>query len=215
MRVLLVDDHALFRAGLSSMLNAWGWEVVAQAGDGAEALSLAQEFTPDVVFMDIHMPGTDGLQATRAIKSALPDTKVVMLTVSDNDKDLFEAVKSGADGYLLKSLRESDFEDLVERLGRGEPVMSASLARKLMEEFARLSDDKRAPGEEAGLTVRESEVLEQVARGSTNKEVASALFISENTVSYHMKNILSKLHLRNRSQVVAWAAEHGLTNRTE
>ena len=210
MRVLLVDDHALFRAGLSSMLNAWGWEVVAQAGDGAEAISMVQEFQPDVVFMDINMPGTNGIQATRAIKSEFPDTKVVILTVSDDDKDLFEAVKSGAEGYLLKSLRESDFEDLVERLGRGEPVMSPSLARKLMEEFTRLSEGRRPTGEEAGLTAREREVLEQVSHGATNKEVAAALFISENTVSYHMKNILSKLHLRNRSQVVAWAAEHGL-----
>ncbi|MDA1348279.1 MAG: response regulator transcription factor [Chloroflexi bacterium] len=215
MRVLLVDDHALFRAGLSSMLNAWGWEVVAEANNGAEAISMARQFQPDVVFMDINMPGTNGLQATRAIKSEFPETKVVMLTVSDNDNDLFEAVKSGAEGYLLKSLRESDFEDLVVRLGRGEPVMSPSLARKLIQEFARLADERRPPEEEAGLTARESEVLEQVTLGSTNKEVASVLFISENTVNYHMKNILAKLHLRNRSQVVAWAAKHGLTGRSE
>ncbi|MBI2871960.1 MAG: response regulator transcription factor [Chloroflexi bacterium] len=213
MRVLLADDHALFRAGLASLLKAWGLEVVGQAGNGEEAIAMARELHPDLIFMDIHMPAPNGLEATRAIKTELPDIKVVILTVSDDEQDLFEAVKSGAEGYLLKNLREEEFADLVSRLSRGEPVMSPILAKKLLQEFARLREDRPRAEVLPGLTDRERELLEHVARGRTNKEIAAALYISENTVNYHMKNILSKLHLRNRAEVVAWALEHGLTPR--
>lgn len=209
MRVLLVDDHALFRAGLATLLKAWGLEVVGEAGNGEEAVARARDLRPDLIFMDINMPGTNGLAATRAIKTEFPDIKVVILTVSGDEQDLFEAIKSGAEGYLLKDLREEEFADLVERIRHGEPVMSPGLARKLLREFARLREERADPDEETGLTEREHDVLEQVARGVTNREIASALYISENTVNYHMKNILSKLHLRNRSQVVAWAMGHG------
>ncbi|MEK7281528.1 MAG: response regulator transcription factor, partial [Chloroflexota bacterium] len=205
MKILLADDHALFRAGLVSLLKAWGMEVVGQAADGNEAIAKARQLHPDLIFMDINMPHQNGLEATRAIKAELPDTKVIMLTVSDDEQDLFEAIKSGAEGYLLKNLREEEFADLVSRVARGEPVMPPNLARKLLQEFARLKEDKQGFGAEPGMTEREKEVLEYVTKGSTNKEIAAALFISENTVNYHMKNILSKLHLRNRSQVVAWA----------
>jgi DNA-binding NarL/FixJ family response regulator len=213
MRVLLVDDHALFRAGLATLLKAWGLEVVGEAGNGEEAVTRARDLQPDLIFMDINMPGTNGLAATRAIKTEFPEIKVVILTVSDEERDLFEAIKSGAEGYLLKDLRENEFADLVDRIGRGEPVMSPGLARKLLREFARLGGERAGPEVETGLTGREQEVLERVASGVTNKEVASSLYISENTVNYHMKNILSKLHLRNRSQVVAWAMNHGFTPR--
>lgn len=209
MRVLLVDDHALFRAGLATLLKAWGLEVVGEAGNGEEAVARARDLRPDLIFMDINMPGTNGLAATRAIKTEFPDIKVVILTVSGDEQDLFEAIKSGAEGYLLKDLREEEFADLVERIKNGEPVMSPGLARRLLREFARLREERADPDEETGLTEREHDVLEQVARGVTNREIASALYISENTVNYHMKNILSKLHLRNRSQVVAWAMGHG------
>lgn len=211
MRVFLVDDHALFRAGLASLLKAWGLEVVGQAGDGQEAISGVRNLRPDLVFMDISMPRMNGLEATKAIKAEFPDTKVVVLTVSDDEQDLFEAVKSGAEGYLLKNLREEEFADLVTRVSRGEPAMSPGLARKLLQEFARLKEDKLRADGGVVLTDREGEVLEQVAHGMSNKDIASALVISENTVNYHMKNILSKLHLRNRAQVVAWALEHGFT----
>lgn len=214
MRVLLADDHALFRAGLASLLKAWGLELAGQAGNGEEALVKVRELHPDLVFMDIAMPRLNGLEATRAIKAAFPEVKVVILTVSDDEQDLFEAIKSGAEGYLLKNLREEEFAELVARLGRGEPVMSPGLAKKLLQEFARLKEERHRLDGEAGLTDREREVLEQVARGATNREVAATLFISENTVNYHMKNILSKLHLRNRAQVVAWALEHGFTARS-
>ena len=210
MRVLLVDDHALFRAGLATLLKAWGLQVVAQAGNGEEAIAKAREFNPDLIFMDINMPSPNGLEATRAIKAESPDTKIIILTVSDDEEDLFEAIKSGAEGYLLKNLREEEFADLVRRIDRGEPVMSPILAKKLLQEFARLKEEEHRPEIEAGLTVREQEVLEELAHGSTNKEIAAALYISENTVNYHMKNILSKLHLRNRTQVVAWALKHGV-----
>ncbi len=210
MKVLLVDDHALFRAGLTSLLNAWGVQVVGQAGDGQEAIARTRELEPDLLFMDINMPTLGGLEATRAIKSEFPGVKVIMLTVSDDDQDLFEAIKSGADGYLLKNLREDEFAELLERVSRGEPVMSPGLARKLLQEFARLREEPRGlDAEHAGLTQREQEVLEQLTRGATNREISAALYISENTVNYHMKNIISKLHVRNRAQVVAWAVSHG------
>lgn len=213
MRVMLVDDHALFRAGLASLLRAWGLQIVGEADNGRDAIQRALELSPDLVFMDINMPGLNGLEATRAIKTQLPETKVIMLTVSDDEQHLFEAIKSGAEGYLLKNLREEEFADLVRRLERGEPVMSPGLARRILQEFAHLAVSKEQPGTETGLTPREQEVLEEVARGAANREIAATLQISENTVNFHMKNILSKLHLKNRAQVVVWALEHGLVHR--
>ncbi|MBI4312134.1 MAG: response regulator transcription factor [Chloroflexi bacterium] len=213
MRVMLVDDHALFRAGLASLLRAWGLDIVGEADNGRDAVQRATELSPDLVFMDINMPGLNGLEATRAIKTQLPETKVIMLTVSDDEQHLFEAIKSGAEGYLLKNLREEEFAELVRRLEKGEPIMSPGLARRILQEFAHLSTGKEQPEAESALTQREQEVLEQVARGSGNREIAAVLLISENTVNFHMKNILSKLHLKNRSQVVIWALEHGFAGR--
>lgn len=209
MRVLLVDDHALFRAGLASLLSAWRLEVVGQAGDGEDGISKVRELRPDLVFMDVNMPKMGGLPATRAIKAEFPNTTIIILTVSDDERDLFEAIKSGADGYLLKNLKEEEFSNLIDRLGKGESVMSPQLAKKLLKEFARISQAPQPQKTETDLTARETDVLEQLALGATNKEIAAVLFISENTVNYHMKNILSKLHFKNRSQVAAWAIEHG------
>ncbi len=205
MRVLLADDHALVRAGIASLLRASGVEVVAEAGDGDEAITYARQLRPDLIFMDIKMPRRNGLEATKAIKAELPEIKVVMLTVSDEDADLFEAIKSGAEGYLLKNLRESEFADILARIANDEPILSPPLARKLLREFARLKESTSE-----GLTKREMDVLALVARGATNKEIAAELYISTSTVDFHMRNILAKLHLRNRAQVVAWAVEHGL-----
>lgn len=206
-RVLLVDDHGLFRAGLSSLLRAWQFEVAGEASNGADAVAAVRELQPDIVFMDIRMPEMNGLEATRAIKAAWPDVRVVIFTVSDDERDLFEAVKSGAEGYLLKDVTEEEFEKFVEQMRRGEPVISPRLARSLLTEFAR--SDADAPPSEEALTPREREVLVEVASGARTRQVAARLFISENTVNFHMKNIFAKLHLRNRSQVVAWALEHG------
>ncbi len=210
-RALLADDHALFRAGLASLLKAWGLEVVGQAENGEEATVAARQLRPDIVFMDINMPRLNGLAATRAIKAELPDTKVIILTVSDDEQDLFEAIKSGAEGYLLKNLREEEFAELIGRVSRGEPVMSPGMAKKLLREFAQLKREQVRQQDEGGLTDRERQVLEQVARGLTNKEIAAALYISENTVNYHNKNIVGKLHLRNRAEVVGWALQHGFS----
>ncbi len=215
MKVLLVDDHALFRAGLATLLKSWGVQMVSQASNGEEAIAMAREFNPDLIFMDINMPKPNGLESTRIIKAETPDTKIIILTASDDDHDLFEAIKSGAEGYLLKNLREEEFADLMNRIDRGEPVMSPPLAKKLLQEFARLKEDEHRAELEVGLTEREREVLEELAQGNTNKEIATALHISENTVNYHVKNILSKLHLRNRSQVVAWAMDHGVILRPQ
>ena len=213
MNVLLVDDHALFRAGLASLLRAWDLNIVGEAGNGREAIDKARELKPDLVFMDIAMPEMNGLEATKAIKSELPETKIVILTVSDGEQDLFDAIKSGAEGYLLKNLQEEEFGRLVQNLQSGEPAMSPGLARRLLQEFARLKEDEPLQEVNSTLTRREQDVLELVAGGASNREIGASLFISENTANFHMKNILSKLHLRNRSQVVAWAIEHGFTSR--
>lgn len=209
MKVLLVDDHHLFRAGLSSLLEAWSFLVVGEANSGEEAIVKARELHPELIFMDIKMAGLNGIETTRAVKSEFPDIKVIILTVADDENDLFEAIKSGADGYLLKNTQEDQFAELVNRIKQGEPVISPSLAKKLLKEFARLKQEAPKDRVETGLTQREEEVLEHVIKGATNKEIAAALYISENTINYHMKNILGKLHLRNRAQVISWSLGHG------
>ena len=212
MRVLLADDHALFRAGIASLLAAWGNEVVGEAGDGLDALEQARRLNPDLILMDIGMPRCNGLEATRLIKAEMPEVKIVMVTVSDDDEDVFEAIKSGAQGYLLKDMSEEEFSRTLTGITAGEAPLSSGLAARILEEFGRLSEGRRskeAAGEDQ-LTQREQEVLQLVAGGSTNREIAAALYISENTVNFHMKNILAKLHLRNRAQAVAYAIQSGL-----
>lgn len=208
MRVLLVDDHALFRDGVRSLLEARGVEVVGEAGDGQEAVETALRLRPDVILMDITMPGMNGLDATRLVKARLPQTKIVMLTVSDEDHTLFEAIKSGAQGYLLKNLQAEEFFDLLAGLERGEAPISRRLAGRILKEFARQQGPSESP-ESGELTEREREVLQAVSGGASNREVAAALHITENTVKFHMKNILDKLHLRSRAEVVAYAARRG------
>jgi len=210
-RVLLVDDHPLVRDGLACLLAEQGLQVVAEAGDGLEALRLAREVRPDLILMDVRMPRCDGLQATRLIKTEMPHIKIVMLTVCEDNHTIFEAIKSGASGYLLKSLRTADFFDLLSGITQGEAPLPRSLATRILEEFARQSQKgavEDLPGRE--LTEREKEVLQLVARGTTNKDIAETLSISENTVKHHLKHILEKLHLRNRSQIVAYALRTGL-----
>jgi len=213
-RVLLADDHALFRAGIASLLKAWGMDVVGQAADGNEAIELARRLAPDLVLMDVAMSPCNGLEATRAIKTELPDVKVIIVTVSEDEQDLFEAIKSGAEGYLLKDMSEEELGSTLEKISAGEPALSPGLAAKILDEFARIAregTDKPA-GPQDELTDREREVLRLVADGATNREIASALYISENTVSFHMKNILGKLHLKNRAQAAAFAIRTGLAD---
>lgn len=210
LRVLLADDHALFRDGVSSLLSAWDIEVVGQAADGAEAITQALALQPDLILLDIQMPRLNGLQAVRQLKAALPHVKVVMLTVSDKDRDLFEAIEAGADGYLLKDMCGADFASMLTSLARGESPISPSLASKLLREFGRRARDGGRESEPDELTEREKQVLSLIARGATNKEAAQSLAISENTVSYHVKNILGKLHAHNRAEAAALAVREGL-----
>ena len=212
MRVLLADDHALFRAGIASLLKAWGMDVVGQAADGDEAIELARRLELDLVLMDVGMSPCNGLEATRAIKTELPDVKVIIVTVSEDEQDLFEAVKSGAEGYLLKGMSEEELSSTLEKIAAGEPALSPGLAAKILDEFARMAREgpSKPAGPEDDLTDREREVLRLVADGATNREIASRLHISENTVGFHMKNILAKLHLKNRAQAAAFAIRAGL-----
>lgn len=211
MRLVIADDHALFRDSLRSLLTARGVEVVGEAGTGEEAVALARQKRPDVVLMDLSMPEMDGLEATRQIHAELPDVKVVVLTASSEDKDLFEAIKCGADGYLIKDLEADKFFALLEGVARGEPALTPSLARKLLTEFAqpkRSADTEKDPD---ALTKREMEVLEAMVEGvTTNRALAKEFGVSENTVKFHVRNILDKLHLHNRAQVVSHALRQGL-----
>ena len=212
MRVLIADDHGLFRDGLRSLLEAHGIDVVAEARNGREAVALARVHRPDVVLMDLAMPDLDGLGATRLLVAELPEVAVVVLTASEDDEDLFEAVKSGAQGFLPKDLEAARFFELLEGVTRGEPALTPALARKVLGAFAR-PDPKPAANAPDALTEREREVLELLVSGVTsNRELADRLFVSENTVKYHLRNILQKLHLQNRAQVIAYAVRHGLVD---
>ena len=211
MRLMLVDAQPLVRNGIASLLRARGHEVVGEAGNGHEALTALDRVQPDLILMDIRMPGMGGLEGTRLIKVRFPDTRIVMLTVSDDENDLFEAVKSAAYVYLLKDLEAPQFFEAIEAIGLGEAVIPTRLAGNLLGEF-RAQAQRADEGDSLGpLSAREREVLDLVTDGLTNKEVAEKLFISDNTLKYHMKNILDKLHLNNRGQVIAWAARHGRT----
>ena len=231
MRVLVADDHPLLVDGLCSLLEAHGIEVVAAVGDGQAAVAEALRLEPDLVLMDIRMPLCDGLSATRLIKARRPDMKIVVLTTSGADEDLFEAIKSGACGYLLKSTRGPAFIEALHGLEQGVPPFSPGLAERLLREFARQAGqdrEPRRPGDPEGsdgptsppppvaapassqLSQRQVDVLRLVSSGLTYKEVGARLALSEETVRYHMREIMRALHLENRAQVIAYAGEHGL-----
>jgi len=212
MRILLVDDHVLFRKGVAVLLSKrQSIQVVGEAGDGLEAIEVARETLPDVILMDIEMPKCDGLEATRRIKREMPHVKVVILTVSDDDQNLFEAIKSGAQGYLLKDLEPNQLYDLLDSISRGEAPLSGVVAAKILKEFTRSA---QSPITEVidELTAREIDILELVVEGKTNKEIAYTLKISENTVKIHLRNILEKLHLQNRIQAAVYAVRRGLVD---
>jgi DNA-binding NarL/FixJ family response regulator len=209
-RVLIVDDHDLFRDGIASLLQTHGYLLAGEASDGLEAVERARELRPDLILMDIRMPNMGGLEATRLIKAEMPDANVVILTVSDDEDDLFEAIKSGAQGYLLKKLKADVFFDMISGVADGEAPISPIMAGKMLQEFSRRPDAARGGGGRAGLSDRESEVLGLVARGESNKRIAARLVVSESTVKYHLRNILDKLHLENRAQVIAYAARRGI-----
>jgi DNA-binding NarL/FixJ family response regulator len=208
MKVLLADDHPLFLDGLRNLLNSRGFEVLGTARDGLEALEKARALRPDAILMDIQMPRLDGVAALRLIKAELPEIKVLMLTMSAEDENLFEAIKSGACGYLLKTQDTDEFFSLLEDVARGEAALSPGLATRLLHEFG------RAPAAEeegrASLSKREIEVLTLVAQGLTYKEAGARLFVSERTIKYHMGEIVERLHMENRGQVLEYARRAGL-----
>lgn len=213
-RILLVDDHALFREGLAGVINMQpDLEVVGQAGDGLEALALARNLYPDLIVMDINMPLCDGLEATRLIRDELPAARILILTIHDEDVKLFEAIRAGAYGYLLKNTHAADFLRGVRNVLVGEAALPARLAARLLEEFARLTpraESAHKAASENELTLREREVLNLIAEGAHDREIAVQLSITLHTVKSHVRNILSKLHAANRRQAARLAARDGL-----
>jgi len=218
MRVVIADDHPLFRDGLRSLLEARGIDVLGEARNGREAVDQAKRLGPDVVLMDLARPEVNGLAATRLISAELPSVKVVILTASEDDANLFEAIKSGAQGYLFKNLDSGEFFRLLDGVAHGDPALTPGLARKLLGEFARPAPASHADAAEpmVALTERELEVLDLLVQGVTsNRELAERLVVTENTVKYHLRNILDKLHVQNRAQVVGYAVRHGMVDATE
>jgi DNA-binding NarL/FixJ family response regulator len=214
-KILIADDHALFRDGLRSLLIAQGHEVIGEAKNGREAIALTHELKPDLVLMDVSMPELDGIAATREIVATMPDMKVVILTASDEEVTLFDGIKAGAQGYLLKNLEADAFFEMLEKAQRGEPALTPALAKKLLQEFAKPTANPAAqPSEEETLTAREREVLELMVEGVTsNRKLARRLNVSENTVKFHVRNILDKLRLHTRAEVVGYALRKGIVDR--
>ncbi|MDP9431439.1 MAG: response regulator transcription factor [Actinomycetota bacterium] len=212
-RVLVVDDHALFRRGLEMVLEQEpDIVVVGEASDGAEALDKAVDATPDVVLMDVRMPRRGGIDACTAIKEAVPSTKIIMLTISDEEADLYEAIKAGAMGYLLKEISIEEVANAIRAVAGGQSLISPSMASKLLTEFASMikRTDERQQVPTPRLTDREMEVLRLVAKGLNNRDIAKQLFISENTVKNHIRNILEKLQLHSRMEAVVYAVREKL-----
>ena len=212
-RVLIVDDHSLFRKGVRAALEGQeGIEVVGEARDGCEAVRLAVESKPDIILMDINMPVCSGLEATRQIKKLIPDTRIIILTVSETDEDLFEAVKSGAQGFLQKDTDAAELGKMLLRAAKGEALLSGLLAVKILNEFKDKEETSGLP-EVDPLTGRELEVLELVTTGCSNRVIAEKLVISENTVKHHLSNILEKLHLKNRIALAIYSIEKGIVKK--
>jgi len=216
MKLMLVDDHLLFLDGLQYLLETYGINVVGKAKNGREAFIKAQILRPDIILMDVKMPICDGLDALKLIKAEMPNIKVIMLTTSEEDEDLFDAIKFGASGYLLKNTDAKDLIGMLSDIENDEVPLSPGLATRLLREFKRSSesDTMSSPKETEciernSLTDRQLEVLEMVAKGRTYKEAGEALGLTERTVKYHMEKILERLHLDNRSQVIAFATQSG------
>ncbi len=210
-RVLICDDHALFRRGLVMVLESEdGIEVVAEAEDGEDAVAKAAEAAPDVILMDVRMPKMSGIDATRAIAEVVPTAKILMLTVSDDEEDLYEAVKAGATGYLLKEISIEEVANAIRAVMSGQSLISPSMASKLLSEFNNLAKQAQQKVMAPRLTDRELQVLKLVAKGLSNREVAEELFISENTVKNHVRNILEKLQLHSRMEAVMYAVRERL-----
>ena len=209
MRVLIVDDHAIVRKGIRALLSeAGGFEVVGEADNGQTAVLLAQETQPDVILMDLLMPGVDGIEATRQITSRQPKARILVLTSFAADNKVFPAIKAGALGYLLKDSSPDELVRAIRQVQRGEPSLHPTIARKLLQEIARPAEREPAP---EALTTRELEVVQLIAQGLSNQEIADELMVSEATVRAHVSRILGKLHLASRTQAALYAVREGLT----
>lgn len=217
-RVLIVDDHTLFRSGIKLLLQRdGGFDVVGEAGDGLEGVKRAKSLKPDIVLLDLHMPGITGREAVQLIVEEAPETRVVMLTVSEDAEDLVDCLRAGATSYLLKNIETDYLIDAIQRAARGESVMSPYMTGKLVQEF-RIQPKIGAhlPAEEhEKLSPREKEIITHLARGASNKEVARALGVVESTVKIHVQSILKKLNLTSRVQAAVFAVEHGLVSKEE
>jgi len=211
LRILLVDDHILFRKGLARLLDAQpDFQVVGEASDGAEGVEKARSLRPDVVLMDLRMPVCDGLEATRQIKQEVPGVRVVVLTVSEDDQDFLAAIRCGADGYLVKSMRPEVLFQELRGLARGEAPLSREMTGKLLRQIARVAPAPLPTAQPDSLSERERQVLVLLAEGLSNEEIAAELGIAENTVRNHVRNILEKLGLKNRVQAAVYAVRQGL-----
>lgn len=209
MKIIIVDDHVLFREGLAAIIRSESdIEIIGQAGSVREASELVQTLKPDMVLMDFGLPDGTGADATRAILQQHPDCKIVFLTMSEEDEDLFAAIRSGAKGYLLKNMRPAQLISSLRSVQQGESAISRSMTLRLMEELARTKEPPRV--DEPTLTRRELDVLRELASGCSNQEIAERLFISENTVKYHVHSILEKLNLTDRRDAAIFARERGL-----
>ncbi len=213
-RVLLVDDHTLFRSGIKALLQRYPeFDVVGEASDGVEGIKRVSALLPDVVLMDLNMPGLSGLEAVQLIAQDTPQVNVVMLTVSEDAEDLAEALRAGARGYLLKNIDADFLVQAIRRAANGEPVMAESMTAKLMQQFLNISAvPVVVQPEKDKLTPREREILLLLARGESNKEIARALGVAESTVKIHVQSILKKLNLTSRVQAAVYAVEHGLVH---
>ena len=210
-RVVLADDQTLIRAGFKLIIDSEPeFEVVGEASDGITATELAVKTAPDVILLDVRMPRRTGVEACRGIKEAVPSAKIIMLTVSDEEADLYESVKNGASGYLLKDSSIEEVAQAIRVVNEGQSLISPSMAVKLIDEFKQMSKPEREQGPALRLTDRELEVLRLVAKGLNNREVAKELFISENTVKNHVRNILEKLQLHSRMEAVMYAMREKL-----
>jgi DNA-binding NarL/FixJ family response regulator len=208
MRIVLADDHALFRDGVSSLLQAWGHQVVGLAANGQEAVALVVRLEPDLVLMDVRMPGMSGVEATKAIAAIRPEMPIVMLTVSEDEEDLFAAIRAGARGYLLKDLEAAQLRAMIDTASRGEAAITPATAARIIRHLSTLASADGSDFEQ--LTPRELEVLRLVTAGRRNKEIAADLGISENTAKYHLRNILEKLHAESRTELAARAVREGI-----
>lgn len=212
--ILIADDHVLFREGIRALIGHWDdFKVVGEASNGSQAVEMALELKPDILLMDVHMPVMDGIEATRRLTRELPDIRIVMLTVSEDEDDLFRAIKFGAHGYVLKDTPSKRLHDELRRLLKGETPLSGLMATKMLEEISQPGSPSQAQGEaRESLSEREKEVLCLLAEGLSNSQIAERVHLSENTVKKHLRSILEKLHLNNRIEAAVYAVKEGFVS---